>query len=99
WAKAANRKLPELIDLVADLYLNPTFDPKEIEKERGVIIEEINMYEDVPMRKVHDVFIDLLYGDQPAGWNIAGRKEVITQLRRADFIRYRNAHYGPKSTV
>jgi len=80
WAKVQNDKLPQIIDLVSDLYLNPLFDAKEIEKERGVIIEEINMYEDTPARRVHELFTELLYGDQPAGWNIAGRKEVIRAL-------------------
>ena len=99
WAKAANRKLPEVLALVADLYADPLFDAKEIEKERGVIIEEINMYEDMPMRKVHDVFTELLYGDQPAGWDVAGKKEIVSRLRRDDFVRYRDTHYGPKNTV
>ena len=74
WAKAEARKLPKILDIVSDLYLNPLFAPEEIEKERGVIIEEINMYEDMPMRKVQDVFLSLLYGDQPAGWDIGGDK-------------------------
>ncbi|MEK6887739.1 MAG: hypothetical protein AABX14_02210 [Candidatus Aenigmatarchaeota archaeon] len=56
------------------MYLNPVFDEKEVEKEKGVIIDEINMYEDMPNRHVHDLFGELLYGDQPAGWNITGTK-------------------------
>lgn len=99
WAKAASHKLPQLLELIADLYLDPTFDAKEIEKERGVIIEEINMYEDMPMRKVQDDFLELLYGDQPAGRNIAGKKEIILGLKRGDFTRYRDSHYSPKNTV
>jgi predicted Zn-dependent peptidase len=99
WAKAASRKLPQLLELIADLYLNPTLDSKEIEKERGVIIEEINMYEDMPMRRVQEVFSELLYGNQPAGWSIAGKKEVVAKMKRADFVKYRDAHYSPKNTV
>ena len=100
WAKVQNDKLPQIIDLVSDLYLNPLFDAKEIEKERGVIIEEINMYEDTPARRVHELFTELLYGDQPAGWNIAGRKEVIRALARDEFVKYRSAHYvAPKTVV
>ncbi len=98
WAKAQNHKLGEIIGLVSDLYLNPIFNPEEIEKERGVIIEEINMYEDMPMRRVEELFTTLLYGDQPAGWDIAGRKEVIRRLGREDFIKYRAAHYLPAAT-
>lgn len=98
WAKAQNHKLREIIELVSDLYLNPIFNPEEIEKERGVIIEEINMYEDMPMRRVEELFTTLLYGDQPAGWDIAGRKEIIRRLGREDFIKYRAAHYLPVAT-
>jgi predicted Zn-dependent peptidase len=99
WAKAASQKLPRVLDLVSDLYLNPTFEDSEIEKERGVIIEEINMYEDTPMSKVHDLFNGLLYGDQPAGWDVAGTKHNIRTLKRSDFIRYRSSHYIPSGTV
>ncbi len=100
WAKAEARKLPNILDIVSDLYLNPVFVPEEIEKERGVIIEELNMYEDTPMRKVQDVFLELLYGDQPAGWDVGGTKEVIRKLKREDFAAYRAARYvAPGTTV
>jgi predicted Zn-dependent peptidase len=99
WAKVHSRFLPQILDLISDLYLNPIFDREEINKERGVIIEEINMYEDMPMRRVHDFFTALLYGNQPAGWDIAGRKEVIRRLEREDFIKYRTRHYIAPATV
>jgi len=99
WAKVESHKLPQIVDIVSDLYLNPTFNPDEIEKERGVIIEEINMYEDTPMRRVHDLFTTLLYGDQPAGWDVAGKKEIIRKLKKADFLSYRNKHYIPPATT
>jgi predicted Zn-dependent peptidase len=79
--------------------LNPLFAPEEIEKERGVVIEELNMYEDMPMRKVQDVFLSLLYGDQPAGWDVGGEKEIIRKLKREDFIAYREKHYVMPGTV
>lgn len=100
WAKARNEAAHQLLDIVSDLYLNPVFDEKEIEKEKGVIIEEINMYEDLPQRKVTELFMELVYGDQPAGWSIAGTKEVVRRMTREDFVRYRAAHYvGPATTV
>lgn len=99
WAKAESHKLPQIIDLVADLYLNPVFNDKEIEKERGVVIEEINMREDTPMVKVQELFAELLYGDQPAGWDVAGNKDILMKLKKEDFIKYRGEHYCAPMTV
>ncbi|MDO8504615.1 MAG: pitrilysin family protein [Candidatus Liptonbacteria bacterium] len=99
WAKVEKRKFPDILELISDLYLNPIFNPEEIEKERGVVTEELNMYEDTPMRKVQDLFNELLHGDQPAGWDVGGRKEVIQRLLREDFIKYRNKHYVASKTI
>ena len=99
YAKAEPRRFDKILDVVSDIYLHGIFDQKEIDKERGVIIEEINMYEDLPMRRVQELFTNLLYGDQPAGWDIAGRKEVIQKLNREDFVAYRNKHYLAQSTL
>jgi len=99
WAKVAAPKLPKILEIVSDLYLNPIFAPEEIEKERGVIIEELNMYEDMPMRKVQDIFLSLMYGDQPAGWDVGGEKEIIRKLTRDDFLSYRSERYVMPGTV
>ncbi|OGM89879.1 hypothetical protein A3J77_02140 [Candidatus Wolfebacteria bacterium RBG_13_41_7] len=99
YAKAQPKHFDEILDVVSDVYLNPVFNQREIEKERGVIIEEINMYEDLPMRRVQEFFTNLLYGDQPAGWDIAGRKEIIRRINRNDFIEYQKKHYLGKSTI
>jgi predicted Zn-dependent peptidase len=99
FAKVRNGKFDEILTIISDLYLNPIFDPAEIEKERGPIIEEINMYEDLPMRRVQELFFDVVYGDQPAGWSIAGTKENIRQLVREDFIHYRTAHYVAGASI
>ncbi|KKU93797.1 MAG: Peptidase M16 domain protein [Candidatus Jorgensenbacteria bacterium GW2011_GWA1_48_13] len=98
--KARKESLEKVLDVIADVYLNPVFDPKEIDKERGVITEEINMIEDTPQRRIHDFFMELVYGDQPAGWDVAGRKEVIARLTREDLMKYRSEHYiAPATTV
>lgn len=99
FAKAQNKNLHKILDLIGDLYLNPVLDPQEIEKEKGVIIEEINMYEDLPNRRVQDLFLELLYGDQPAGWSVAGTKEVIRRVRREEIWDYRSRHYLANSTL
>jgi len=99
YAKADYKNLDKILDVVSDLYLNPTFPEKEIEKEKGVIIEEINMYADLPQAVVQEEFAKLLYGDVPAGWSIAGPKENILKMRRTDFIDYRNKHYVASATT
>ncbi|MEK7512936.1 MAG: pitrilysin family protein, partial [Patescibacteria group bacterium] len=99
FAKVKNDEFRRVLDIVTDLYLHPTFNAEEIEKEKGVIVEEINMYEDLPQRKVGELFMELVYGDQPAGWSIAGLKEVVRRLTRDDFIQYRAAHYLPQATI
>ena len=100
YAKANGRHLDLLLNIISDITLNPKFEQEEINKERGVIIEEINMYEDSPARKIGDIWTDLLYGDQPAGWDTAGRKEVIAKLMRDDFVKYHGDHYvAPKTIV
>lgn len=99
YAKAEAKHFPKVLDVVSDIYLNPLFDEKEIEKEKGVISDEINMYEDLPNRKVGDVFMELMYGNQPAGWTIAGKKEVVRKFKRYDFLNYRKKHYVAKGTL
>ncbi len=99
YVKAAKKHLPLLIDVLSDMLLHSKFDPLEIEKEKGVIIEEINMYEDIPMRKIGDLYENLLYGDTKLGRDIAGIKEVIKSVKREDFISYMDRFYGPGNTV
>jgi predicted Zn-dependent peptidase len=99
YAKSDSRHFAQIFDIVSDIYLNSTFPEAEMEKEKGVIIEEINMYEDMPHRHVQDLMMKLLYGDQPAGWNIAGEKENILKMKRGDFLAYQKNHYLPEATV
>jgi len=99
YAKSDAKHFAQLIDIVSDVYLNSTFPDAEMQKEKGVIIEEINMYEDMPNRHVQDLMMKLLYGDQPAGWNVAGEKKNILEMKRDDFVKYKGEHYLPEATV
>jgi len=99
FAKAAARHSERTLDIISDMYVNPIFDSKEIEKEKGVVIEELNMYEDTPQRKVGDLFMELLYGDQPAGWDIGGSKETVRGLTREEILDYRGKHYVAGATL
>ncbi|KKS73461.1 MAG: Peptidase M16 domain protein, partial [Parcubacteria group bacterium GW2011_GWF2_42_7] len=64
-----------------------------MEREKGVIIEEINMYEDMPNHQVQELWMRLLYGDTPAGWSIAGTKQNILAMKQEDFVNYHRKHY------
>ena len=88
YIKSAKDKVETSIDVLSDMLLHSKFDPEEIEKEKGVIIEEINLYEDMPARKIGDIYENLLYGDTSMGWDIGGDKGVIRSITRADFLTY-----------
>ncbi len=99
YAKADGKHFKKVFEIISDVYLNSTFPADEIEKEKGVIVEEINMYEDTPSRRVQDLFQELLYGDQPAGRNIAGTREHVRAMTRSDFVKYKEEHYVAGATV
>ena len=99
YAKTAPQHLDRAFDVVSELYLHPHIDEKEMEKEKGVIIEEIHMYDDDPRLKVSEMLEVGLYGNQPAGWSIAGTPQHITQTTRDMFVQYRSARYLPQNTV
>jgi predicted Zn-dependent peptidase len=99
YAKAQAEKLPKILEIVSDLYLNPLFEKGEIDKERGVIIQEINMYDDDLPSLAQRIYNRLVYGDQPAGWDVGGEKPIIKRLSRADFIAYRDRRYVMPGTV
>jgi predicted Zn-dependent peptidase len=88
YIKSAKNKIETSIDVLSDMLMHSKFDPVEIEKEKGVITEEINLYEDMPARKIGDIYEQLLYGDTPMGWDIGGDKEVIKGITRDDFVNY-----------
>lgn len=99
YAKSDAKHLATTLDVISDMFLHSKFDPKEIERERGTIIQELNMYEDMPMRSVEDVFEGLLYGDQKLGREIIGTKKTISTVKRADFIDYVKRFYVATDTV
>lgn len=99
WAKVDYKHLDLVLDVVSDIFLNSKLDAEEISREKGVIIEEINMYLDMPMRYIGDLWEKLLYGNQPAGWNIAGEKEVVANLKREQFVKYIGEHYTAENTI
>ena len=99
YAKGDAKNFKQIFDIISDVYLNSTFPETEIEKEKGVIIEEINMYEDMPASHVQDLFTEVLYKDQPAGRSTLGTKENIYKMIRDNFVEYKKTHYVAENTV
>lgn len=99
YAKVAYDKGEQALEIVADIYLNPTFPREEIEKEKGVIIEEMKMYEDLPMRKAGEYFMQLLYGDIPAGRQILGDEKVIMAANQNSFKAFHQRFYLASETT
>jgi len=99
YAKVSLNHLDTALDWISDIFLNSTISQKEMIKEKGVIIEEINMIKDHPMSYVQRLWTDVLYGDQPAGWDIAGTKETIMSIKRKDLIDYMKKSYVASNTI
>lgn len=95
FCKVTKKFYPLGLDLVSQLALYPTLPQKEIAKEAGNVIEEINRYEDMPDRKAMEVFYKCLYPNQPIGRDISGTKETVRAIRRSDFLEFRSGHYSP----
>lgn len=99
WAKVVRSHLPLALDVLADIIRHSRFDPLEIEKERRVITEELNMLFDTPYEWVDILFDEILWGDQPLGRNIAGTKQTVATLTRETLLTYMEQHYSPSSAV
>ncbi len=99
WAKVDKKHTDIALDWISDMFLNSKFEAEEIEREKGVVIEELNMYLDTPTAYVSELFEDLLYGDQPAGWRIVGEKKNILAYNREKLIDYYKNHYSSENTV
>ena len=99
YVKCAAESRDVALDVLVDMLRNSKFAPDEIEREKGVIIEEMNMYYDTPRDFISGVYDELLYGDQPLGWDIIGRKETIRAATHDTFHSYIDHWYKPKRMV
>ncbi|HMJ00849.1 MAG TPA: pitrilysin family protein [Gaiellaceae bacterium] len=87
------------LDVLVDMLRHSKFDQEEIDREKGVIVEEMNMYFDTPRDYISGVYDQLLYGDQPLGWDIIGRKETVRAATRDTFLGYVDRWYKPERMV
>jgi len=87
------------LDVLVDMLRNSRFDAEEIDREKGVIVEEMNMYFDTPRDFIGGVYETLLWGDQPLGRDIIGTKETVRAATRETFTSYLDRWYKPSRTV
>jgi predicted Zn-dependent peptidase len=99
YVKCAAEHRDVALDVLVDMIRNSRFDGDEIEREKGVIVEEMNMYFDTPRDYIGGLYDELLYGDQPLGWDIVGRKETVRAATRDTFFEYIDRWYKPERLV
>jgi predicted Zn-dependent peptidase len=99
YIKAAATEIELAFDILSDMLFNSLFDPAEIIKERGVITEEINMYEDNPLIYIQGLFEQTLFGTHPLGWLVSGPKKVIKKISRQQILGYKNKFYQPANMI
>lgn len=94
YIKSSAEKVELSFDILSDMLFHSRFDPKELDRERGVIIEEIHMYEDNPLMYVESLFERLVFGNHPLGWDIAGTRENISHITRRQMVHYVQKYYA-----
>jgi predicted Zn-dependent peptidase len=99
WCKVASSHFPIALDVLSDLLLNSRFDNEDIEQERRIISEEINMNMDLPQQRVSMLIDELLWPDQPLGREVIGYKETVSSLAREHLLNYVARRYMPNNTV
>jgi len=93
YIKSGQENLDTSLDVLSDMLIEATFPAAEIEKERGVILEEMAMYQDAPMYQISWDFERLVFGDQPLGWDQIGTAEVVKNISRDEFTAYKESQY------
>ena len=99
YAKAARDQLEPVWDVLADMFLNSTFDSAELEKERNVIKEELAMYLDQPHHQVQELLNETLWPDQPLGRALTGTEKTLETLKRDELVHYKQKNYVTRNTL
>lgn len=99
YAKVLTKDLPLAVDLLSDVYNNPLFDSEELDKEKGVILQEIKMVDDTPDDLVHDMFTQNLWKDHPLGFPILGNAETVSSITSDDVKSYFQQYHVPEAVI
>lgn len=99
YIKAASKHLPLIFEVLTDMMQQPLLDPGELEREKGVIIEEINMYKDAPMYEIENVLEQTMWPKDPLGRDIAGSKKTVSKFTREMFLSYITRHYQTPNMI
>lgn len=99
YVKSASKHIQKSLDVVSDMLLAPKILQDDIDREKGVIIEEINMYEDTPMRQIGNLFENLVFADSGLGHDILGTKDTVSNITSEDFKRFLKKWYGLSNLV
>ncbi|WP_066507456.1 M16 family metallopeptidase [Abyssisolibacter fermentans] len=99
YAKVLDEHFETAVDVLSDMIFNSNFDEDDIEKEKKVVIEEINMYEDTPEEIAHDLISKAIFNNHSLGFPILGHADTLLNMDRSEIMRYFNEHYIPNNTV
>ncbi|MBI3333086.1 MAG: insulinase family protein [Candidatus Omnitrophica bacterium] len=99
WAKVQPKSMAQTVEVLTDMVLHPALEPKELKKERQVILEEIRMYKDLPMQSVHDLLNGLLWPNHPLGMILSGTEESVRRIGRSDLAAFQRRFYTPRNIV
>ncbi len=99
YAIVLDKHLNVAADVLSDIFLNPLLKPEDIDLEKGVILEEINMYEDTPDELIHDLFAETILHGHPLGKQTIGTKESVSSFKKESFKKYRDRLYRPDNVI
>lgn len=99
WIKSSAKHLELATDIISSMLKDSLLKSEEIDREKGVIIEELRMFRDNPSRYIWDLYENLQFGDQPLGWDIGGDEKTINSLKREDFVKYVDSLYATSNMV
>jgi len=99
YTKTLDEHIDIAVDILSDMFFHSKFDVNDINTERKVILEEINMYEDSPEELVHDVLLETVWADDSLGYPILGTMDSLKDIKRENILSYMDSYYTPSNVV